>query len=57
MLELVSLQDYQMGRALCNDGTPAVYYRKALNDETDSKKLLIFLRGGGMCVPNLQGNV
>ena len=54
-LDLVSLENYQMGRAICNDGTPAVYYRNPLNGASDSKKLLIFLQGGGMCVPNLQG--
>ena len=54
-LELVSLENYQMGRAICNDGTPAVYYRNPLNGASDSKKLLIFLQGGGMCVPNLHG--
>ena len=54
-LDLVSLESYQMGRAICNDGTPAVYYRNPLNGASDTKKLLIFLQGGGMCVPNLQG--
>jgi len=56
LLELVSLESYQMGKAICNDGTPAVYYRKPLNEASDTKKLLIYLKGGGMCVPNLPGH-
>ena len=53
LLELTSLENHPL--ALCNDGTTAVYYRNPLNMDTDTKKLLIFLQGGGMCVPHLQG--
>jgi len=56
LLGLVSLQSYQDGQAVCNDGTAAVYYRKPLNSDSDTKKLLIFLTAGGMCVPNLEGS-
>ena len=53
LLELVHLSDYPL--ALCNDGTHATYYRNQLNEDTDTKKLLIYLNGGGMCVPHTQG--
>ena len=53
LLELISLSDHPL--ALCNDGTPATYYRNPLNDDTDTKKLLIYLNGGGMCVPYNEG--
>ena len=53
LLELVHLSDHPL--ALCNDGTQATYYRNQLNEETDTKKLLIYLNGGGMCVPHNQG--
>ena len=32
-----------------------VYHRKPLNSFTDTKKLLIYLRGGGACVPFVPG--
>lgn len=53
LLELVHLTDFPL--ALCNDGTQATYYRNQLNDDTDTKKLLIYLNGGGMCVPYTEG--
>ena len=53
LLELIHLTDHPL--ALCNDGTQATYYRNQLNEDTDTKKLLIFLNGGGMCVPNNHG--
>ena len=37
--------------AQCNDGTGAVYYRRPLNSAQDTRKLLIFLQGGGLCAP------
>ena len=49
LLDLVSLEADPL--AQCNDGTPAVYYRRPLNREEDVKKLLIYLQGGGMCFP------
>ena len=49
LLDLVSLKAHPL--AQCNDGTPAVYYRRPLNSEQDVKKLMIYLKGGGMCVP------
>ena len=49
LLDLVSLKAHPL--AQCNDGTPAVYYRRPLNSEQDVKKLLIYLQGGGMCLP------
>ena len=53
-LSLVSLADYPLAK--CNDGTSAVYYRKPLNSDQDTKKLLIDLQGGGMCVPFVEGH-
>ena len=52
-LELVSLEADPL--AVCNDGTPAVYYRPPLNKIGDTKKLLIYLKGGGFCVPFVPG--
>ena len=52
-LELISLGEHPL--AQCNDGTTAVYYRKPLNALQDTKKLLIFLQGGGMCAPSIEG--
>ena len=49
LLDLVSLEADPL--AQCNDGTPAVYYRRPLNSEEDVRKLLIYLKGGGMCFP------
>ena len=48
LLVLISLRQHPL--AQCNDGTTAVYYRKPL-----TKKLLIFLQGGGMCTPSIEG--
>ena len=47
-LSLVSLEADPL--ATCNDGTSAVYYRPPLNKSGDTKKLLIYLKGGGFCV-------
>ena len=52
-LDLIKLENYPL--AQCNDGTTAVYYRKPLNSEQDTKKMLIYLRGGGFCVPFVPG--
>ena len=54
LLELISLGDHPLAK--CNDGTTAVYYRKPLNSAQDTKKLLISLQGGGMCVPFVEGH-
>ena len=52
-LELVSLEADPL--AICNDGSPAVYYRPPLNISGDTKKLLIYLKGGGFCIPFVPG--
>ena len=52
-LKLVSLEADPL--AICNDGSPAVYYRPPLNTSGDTKKLLIYLKGGGFCVPFVPG--
>ena len=52
-MDLVSLKDYPL--AVCNDGTPAVYYRQLDNPERNSRKMLIYLKGGGFCVPFVPG--
>ena len=53
LLDLVSLEADPL--AQCNDGTPAVYYRRPLNSVEDVRKLLIYLQGGGMCFPLIPG--
>ena len=53
LLDLVSLEADPL--AQCNDGTTAVYYRRPLNSEEDVKKLMIYLKGGGMCFPLIPG--
>ena len=49
LLQLVSLESHPLAR--CNDGTPAVYYRRPMDSFQGPKKLLIYLEGGGHCVP------
>lgn len=39
--------------ATCMDGTTAVYYRQT--EMSESKKMLIYLEGGGFCVPRVPG--
>ena len=47
----MSLEDFPL--AQCNNGDPAVYYRPELEaGEEPPKKLLIYLKGGGVCFPN-----
>ena len=53
LLDLVSLESHPL--AQCNDGSPAVYYRKPLSSEADVRKLMIYLKGGGMCLPLVPG--
>lgn len=53
LLDRIQLDDFPMAK--CNDGSTAVYYRKPLNSDQDTKKLLIYLRGGGFCVPFVPG--
>ena len=49
-LNLVSLGEHSKAR--CNDGTAAVYYRQPLDSPgTGARKLLLYLQGGGFCVP------
>ena len=52
-LDLIHLDDHPL--AVCNDGTTAVYYRKPLNSNQDTKKILIYMKGGGFCVPHVPG--
>ena len=52
-LDLIHLDDHPL--AVCNDGTTAVYYRKPLNSDQETKKILIYMRGGGFCVPHVPG--
>ena len=49
-LDLIHLDDHPL--AVCNDGTTAVYYRKPLNSDQETKKILIYMKGGGFCVPH-----
>ena len=53
LLDQIKLDEYPMAK--CNDGSTAVYYRKPLNNDQDNKKLLIYLKGGGFCVPFVPG--
>ena len=52
LLELTSLSEYPL--ATCNDGSPAVYYKEP-DHLASSGNYLIYLRGGGMCVPFVPG--
>ena len=54
-LDLIQLNDHPL--AVCNDGTSAVYYRKPLNSNQDTKKILIYMKGGGFCVPFVHGKL
>jgi len=50
VLERQSLYSYPL--AQCNDKTSAVYYRPpSMNQQSSVKKMLIYLKGGGHCVP------
>ena len=49
VLELVTLSDYP--QAQCNDGSTAVYYRPPVSSSQSPKKMMIYLKGGGYCVP------
>ena len=51
LLDLIHLDDHPL--AVCNDGTTAVYYRKPLNTNQETKKILIYMKGGGFCVPHV----
>ena len=53
LLNRIQLDKFPMAK--CNDGSTAVYYRKPLNSDQDTKKLLIYLRGGEFCVPFVPG--
>ena len=53
LLDRIQLDEFPMAK--CNDGSTAVYYRKPLNSDQDTKKLLIYLKGGGFCVPFVPG--
>ena len=53
LLNQIILDEYPMAK--CNDGSTAVYYRKPLNSDQDTKKLLVYLKGGGFCVPFVPG--
>ena len=53
LLNQIKLDEYPMAK--CNDGSTAVYYRKPLNSDQETKKLLVYLKGGGFCVPFVPG--
>ena len=55
LLNLVRLEAHPL--AQCNDGTAAAYYRRPLNSFEVTKKLLIYLQGGGMCAPYTPGKI
>ena len=47
----VSLSEFPL--AQCNNGDAAVYYRPELEDgDQPPQKILIYLKGGGVCFPN-----
>ena len=48
LLELVRLSDSPLAK--CNDGSTAVYYRPPAQEQA-SNKWMIYLKGGGYCVP------
>ena len=52
LLDRVVLDGHPLAR--CNDGSPAVYYRplqESASTALANKKMLIYLKGGGYCVP------
>jgi len=49
LLNRVVLSDYPLAK--CNDGTTAVYYRAPVENSQNPKKMLIYLQGGGYCIP------
>jgi len=51
ILENISLKDYPM--ATCNDDTTAVYFRQT--ERSPANKVVVYLRGGGFCVPRVPG--
>ena len=51
ILENISLKDYPL--ATCNDNTTAVYFRQT--ERSQSNKVVVYLRGGGFCVPRIPG--
>jgi len=48
-LDLVSLSSSPLAK--CNDGSTAVYYRPPDSSEEAGSKWMIYLKGGGYCVP------
>ena len=49
-----SLSEFPL--ATCNDGSPAVYYSEPDTDGVERPgRFLIYLRGGGMCLPFVPG--
>ena len=52
LLDRVVLDSHPLAR--CNDGSPASYYRplqESASPALANKKMLIYLKGGGYCVP------
>ena len=49
VLDLVSLSSSPLAK--CNDGSTAVYYRPQGSSEEAGSKWMIYLKGGGYCVP------
>lgn len=48
-LTRVTVSTTDFPRAICNDGTPAVFYVAPFQREEDRNKWVIFLQGGGGC--------
>ena len=46
----MSLEDYE--NAVTNDGSPAIYYVQT--EMSEARKIIIYLEGGGFCVPRLE---
>jgi hypothetical protein len=48
-LQRVTVDTKRFPEAICNDGTPAVFYIARYTTEADRNKWVIFLQGGGSC--------
>ena len=48
-LQRYDLPEAQARLALCNDGSPAIYYSDAALPTTPGAKILVYLQGGGFC--------
>jgi hypothetical protein len=53
-LQRYTIDNSKFPHAVCNDGTPAIFYFGAATTVADRNKWIIFLQGGGACVSGQQ---